>query len=181
MTVVLQDLINVLWHRCDSLENLLDPFTARESWIAHLLYSLGNPFRFSINLEQQRLLASVLPTLHKFKGAASLIEDALAFFLGGTYLVKPLTDSGWWVLGSDTLGVDTYLGANSRYIRNCYEILASQAMTDDEKTKGLHIAETLDPWFMHCLGFIEPGEETGTLSRWALGYSALGYSTTLTP
>jgi phage tail-like protein len=180
ITKVLQDLFNVLWHRCDSLENLLDPFTARESWLPHMLYSLGNPFRFPLNVEQQRLLASVLPTLHKFKGAASLIEDALAFFLGGTYLVKPLTEGGWWTLGSDSLGVDTYLGPNSAYARNSYEVLASQAMSDEEEANGLHIAETLDPWFMHCLGFIEPGEETGTMARWTLGFSALGYSTKLT-
>lgn len=181
MAVVLQDLINVLWYRCDSLQYLYDPDRAPDSWIPYLLYTLGNPFRLPLNLLEQRRLCSVLTAVYKQVGTAKIIEETLAFFLGGTFIVQPFQTADWWVLGESQIGIDTILGPSNKYAKNCYEIISSQALTADQERAVRHIAQALDPVYMHLVRIVEPGETSGTLQFWTLGASGLGYTSVLAP
>jgi phage tail-like protein len=181
MAVVLQDALNVMWYRCDRLTYLHDPDNAPDSWIPYLLYTLGNPFRLPLNWLQERRLCAVLTAVYKKVGTAKIIEDALTFFLGGTFIVQPFQSADWWVLGTDALGVDTILGPSSKYAKNAYEIISSRELTDEEERIVRHIAETLDPAYMHLVRIMEPGEPSGTLQFWTLGASGLGFATGLAP
>lgn len=181
MACVIQDALNVIWHRCDQLQYLHDPDNAPDSWIPYLLYSLGNPFRLPLNWIQQRQLCSVLTAVYKKSGTAKIIEDTLTFFLGGTFIVQPFQSADWWTLGQDAIGVDTVLGPSSKYAKNAYEILSSRELTDDEARIVRHVAETLDPVYMHLVRIVEPGQTSSTLQFWTLGGSGLGFGSELAP
>ena len=181
MCCVLQDLLNVLWHRCDSLEDINDPDKAPESWVPYLLYSLGNPFDMPLDLLDQRRLASVLITIYKRIGTPKIIEDTLAFFLGGSFVVQPFLSTSWWSLNSSVLGVTTVLGPSSAYARNAYEIISSIPLTTEQRRTVRQIATYLDPVYMHLVRIVEPGELPRTLTYWIMGSSSLGFTTVLAP
>jgi phage tail-like protein len=181
MAVVLQDLLNVLWHRSDSIKYLYDPDNAPDSWIPYLLYTLGNPFRMPLDILQQRRLCSVLSAIYKQVGTAKIIEDTLTFFLGGTFIVQTYQTANWWTLNTSVLGTTTVLGPSTKYGKNAYEIISSRALTEDERRYVTHIARTLDPLYMHLIRIVEPGDTSGTLTYWTLSMSGLGYGSELAP
>lgn len=156
MCCVLQDLLNVLWQRCDTLQYLNDPDSAPENWIPYLLYSLANPFQFPMTLQQQRALATILVIMHKRGGTIRVIEETLGFFLNGTFDVRTFHDASWWILGTSILGTDTILGPGSTYAKNCYEIISSRILTESERLIVRQIAEYLDPPYMHLVRIVEP-------------------------
>lgn len=156
MICALQDLFNSLWYRADQVQYLADPDLAPKTWLPYMLYNLGNPFKLELTEIESRRLASALADVYQRAGTAALIEDIIEFFLGiPVEVVQFLTDD-WWVLGTDSLGIDTVLGAGSAYSRNSYEIISSQALTDAQRAKMTQIAETLDPLYMHLIRIVEP-------------------------
>jgi phage tail-like protein len=177
----LQDMLNVLWHRCDQLPLLSDPDSAPRDWIPYLLYSMGNPFRFNLTELQQRRLIAVLAAIFKQTGTVKVIEDTLAFFLGLQFQVNPFITADWWSLGTSTLGIDAILGPSTEFARNAYEIIAPQTLTVEQRRIVVDIATTLDPLYMHLIRIVEPGDTPGTLTFWVLGESSLGFTTQLAP
>ena len=156
MAVVLQDMLNVLWHRCDSLNNLYDADLAQDSWIPYLLYMLGNPFRLPLNILEQRRLCTVLSAIYQRVGTARVIEETLAFFLDATFEVRSFQSMDWWILGTSVLGTSTILGPSTKYAKNSYEIESSRVLSEEDRQKVRHIAEILDPLYMHLIRIIEP-------------------------
>lgn len=156
MAVVLQDMLNVLWHRCDTLQYLYDPDRATDAWIPYLLYTLGNPFRLPLNVLHQRRLCSVLSAIYKQVGTAKIIEETLTFFLDGNFTVSTFQSRDWWELGTSALNSTAILGPSTKRAKNCYEIISDRVLTDEERDAARHIAETLDPLYMHLVRIIEP-------------------------
>jgi len=156
MSCVLQDALNVLWHRCDNIATLTDPDLAPRQWIDFLLYTMGNPFRLSLNELEKRKLIAVLVDIYKRMGTKKIIEDTLAFFLGISFVVRQILLADYWELGVDTLGVDATLGPDAAFARNAYEIVSPVALTAEQRRKVTDIANTLDPVYMHLVGIVEP-------------------------
>ena len=181
MVVVLQDVLNVLWYRCDTIPTLTDPDVAPRAWVDYLLYSMGNPFRFPLTELQKRRLIAVLAGIYTQVGTKKVIEDTLAFFTGITFSCRPFLTADFWSLGAGTLGVTAILGPGSKYARNAYEIVSPVELNDTQRRQVRDVAEFLDPVYMHLVNIIEPGETPGTLYFWTLGESALGLNTQLAP
>lgn len=181
MSIVLQDILNVLWYRCDTIPTLTDADNAPRQWIDYLLYTMGNPFRFPLTELQKRRLIAVLVGIYKRVGTCQVIEDTLAFFTGITFSCRPFLTADFWTLGEDILGVTAILGPGDKYARNAYEILSPVELTDDQRRQVRDIAELLDPVYMHLVRIVEPGETPGTLTFWVLNESALGLTTQLAP
>ena len=156
LTCVLQDVLNVLWHRADSFENLNDPYTAPSKWVDYLLYSLGNPFRFPLTPLGKRRLISVLIPIYKRMGTEKIIEDVIAFFLGIAMDVRPFISGDYWEIGSGLLGVSTILGPGSAYARNSYEIVTPVVLTSEQERIVREIATTLHPFYMHLVRISGP-------------------------
>lgn len=179
IALTLQDLFNSLWYRTDKINSLFDPDDCPREWLPFLLYTLGNPFQFPLTELQQRRLASVLIPIHRKTGVEAIIEDTLAFFLGGEFVVKQFISTEFWPLGTAALGIGTILGPDTRYARNCYEIISSITLNDDQRRMVRDIAEYLDPLYMHLLRIVEPGDTPTFSAYWVLGESALEIGTML--
>lgn len=181
MACVLQDALNLLWHRCDTLLTINDPDTCPRQWVDHLLYTMGNPFVFPLTELEKRRLIAVLVGIYKRVGTKQVIEDTLAFFTGITFQCQAFHGANYWQLGTSVLHVTTVLGPSSAYAKNAYEIISPVALTADQRRQVREIAEYLDPVYMHLIRIVEPGETPGTLQFWVLGQSSLGFTAQLAP
>jgi phage tail-like protein len=180
LACVLQDVLNQLWNRTDTMATLSDPDTAPERWLDYLLYSMGNPFRIALTEIDKRRLISALMSIYKQIGTEKVIKDTLAFFLGIIFDIRPFIDAVGWIMGSSVIGVDTALAAGSLVAKNSYEIISPVTLTVEQRRTVRDVAEFLDPLNMHLVRIVEPGETAGTLLFWVLGSSSLGSTTTLT-
>jgi hypothetical protein len=153
---------------------------APPQWVDYLLYSLGNPFKFPLTPLGKRRLIAVLVAIYKRMGTEKGIEDALAFFLGIQFDVRPFMTADWWILGQGILGLTTVLGPDSAFARNAYEIISPVRLTEEQARIVREVATTLDPAYMHLIRIVEPGEVPGTVAFWTVGSAGLGVSTVLT-
>jgi phage tail-like protein len=180
MSLVLQDLFDVLWWRSDRLIEFWDGDVAQEQMLPFLLYTLGNPFRFPLTTAQQRALVTNLTTLYKRAGTNKGIEEALTLLLGKDYTVRGLQFGfPWWELDADRLGFDTILSPGSDYEKNCYEVVAHLPLDDGENRYITEIATTLDAPEMHLVRIVEPSSHVIESLYWVLDWSQLGTNTQL--
>ena len=200
MSVVLQDLLNVMWLRADGLDKVLDAWQCPEQLIDHLLYTLGNPFRFPVpTVKQKRRLAEALPELYSGTGIARRVEDAtlqtnciagmIKFFLGINAVIRPHWPGDTWVLGNCYLGASegdwpgqqTILGTSSAYLRNSYDVDVSPViLTAEEQRIVRDICTWADPANMHLARIIMGTPDPGAV--WILGsagFSEVGLTTNL--
>ena len=185
LAVVMQDLINTLWYRIDGIEYLDDPGRCPVDWVDHMLYELGNPFRFPIETELlKRKLANALPGFYKKVGTARGIEGLLYLLLGIHFTIITYNNAGYWILGFSVLGDEdtgeTVLGPGTAWARNAYEINSPLDLTVAQRRIVTDVATWADPADMHLVRIVEPSTLTPiTTQYWTLGYSALGLTTTL--
>lgn len=180
LVVVLQDVLNSLWHRVDQLQFIRDPGLCPDELVDFLLYEVGNPFRFALTTAQKRLLVSALPELYKRIGTEQGIEDFLFRLLNIKFEITPYVEGDFWTLGVDKLNLTTMLGPGTARARNSYEIFSPVTLTDDEERIVTDVAEWADPYNMHLSRIVQPGDTPGPGGGyWVLNVSALGVSTML--
>lgn len=181
LAVVLQDLLNVLWYRVDSVQYLDDPMRCHPDWVDHLLYERGNPFRFPIDSEMlRRRLANALPGFYKKVGVVPGIVDMLKLLLGIEFTIQVYNSADYWRLGFSHLGSETTLGPGTAWARNSYEIDSPIDLTDEQRRIVIAVATWADPADLHLVRIVEPSTSTPVVpTYWTLGYSALGFTTTL--
>jgi phage tail-like protein len=181
MSVVLQDILDVLWNRTDALADLTDAYRMPESVLDYTLYSEGNPLHFAMTTSQKRAVIAALGLMYQRAGTDKGIEDALALVLGSQFEVRELRgDLPWWILGTHRLGITTLLGPGTTYGENCYEVVSFQPLTELQRVIIKDIATTFDAQRMHLLRIVEPTTNVIVPLYWVLGLSTLGSSTTLT-
>lgn len=182
MAVTLQDGMNVLWMGTDQVQYLNDPYRCPEEWLEHLLYNLGNPFKFPLEtVHIKRRLAAALQAFYKGIGGERAIEDMLYLLLGYRMTIRAFIEADAWILGTSKLGYDTALAPGTTWARNCYEIDTNGVtLTDAERRIVRDVATWADPVDMHLIRIVEPGTDPSYESNyWVLGYSALGHNTKL--
>lgn len=181
LAVVLQDLINVLWYRIDELAYMDDAGRCAYDWVDHLLYERGNPFRFPIDTETlRRRVANALPGFYKKVGTTSGITDMLYLLLGIEFTILPYINSSYWQIGFSTLGIETVLGPGTAWARNAYEVVSPVVLTDEQRKIVTTVCEWSDPADMHLARVIDSSIEMPVSPvYWTLGFSTLGFSTTL--
>lgn len=156
---VIQDAIDQFAFWVQQLQVFWDPMSCPESLLDHLLYTLGQPFRFRISTEmQKRRLASLLRADYRRTGLREGIEELLALYLGTPFTVRPYLEESCWILGVSLLGFDTWLGPSSAWLQNAFEVLKkdpTRALTDDERQAVREISEWAAPADMHFSRLIE--------------------------
>lgn len=183
-SVVLQDILQVLWNRSDQLQFLNDPDRCPTAWINHLLYNRGNPFTFPLDTESlQRRLAAALPGFYKKIGTVVGLTDLLYTLLGIEFTIAAYSTGDYWTIGSATLGklgFTTTLGPGSAYRRNAYEVTSPVDLTTEERRIVVDVCTWGDPATKHLHRIIEPSSpDPMDQTIWIMGSSALGSTTVL--
>lgn len=162
MAVVLQDIQNILWYEVDQLQHLHEPDKCKLSWLDHLLYNQGNPFRFPLDTEQlKRKLGAALRSLFDRVGTREGIIDMVYDILGVVITIHPYIDENTWILGDSiwgVLGVTTILGIGTRFGKNCYEIHTDATLTDAQFRIIRDIARWADPPNMHLVRIVDAAQ-----------------------
>lgn len=168
----LQDIVNLLLADIDAFTDIIDPELAEQPWLAAMLCDLGNPFAFELDDIDQRRLISILVPLYKQKGTCIGIENAIRFFVGIEATCVPyLGTSG--SLGESELGFDFYLAPSSSWTRFAFCLEVSVALTDEQRTQMVQIADLMKPAHTHLGSVLEPAIDPDHLE---LGLSELGVS-----
>lgn len=174
----MQEVATLLIYDVDLWTDILDPDKAPEAFVDAMLQDLGNPFRFELSLIDKRRLISVLVDIYRSKGVDEGIENAIRFFMGLEVRVVPVTQEGW-VLGVDSLGVDTVLGVDDPSLIYSYDIEVDAILTATQRAQMREIAEYMDRAEEHLRTIVEPDPPAGPIDHWSLGESAIGETTIL--
>jgi hypothetical protein len=159
MAVVLQDVKNLLWYEIDQLQHLHEPDLCKETWIDHLNYNQGNPFRFPLETTlMKRKLGAALRKLYARVGTREGIIDMVYDLLGVVITIHPYLAEQAWILGDATYGIlgeTTILGISTPFGRNCYEIHTTATLDTDEFRIIRDIARWADPPNMHLVRIVD--------------------------
>uniref|UniRef100_A0A6M3X744 Putative tail protein n=1 Tax=viral metagenome TaxID=1070528 RepID=A0A6M3X744_9ZZZZ len=159
MAVVLQDVLDLLWHKAYQVQFVEDPFRCPAHLLDYLLYDLGNPFRFPLETELiKRKLAAALHGFYQKVGTKQGIKNMIFTLLGMQITIQAYVTEGGWLLGDATyglLGDTTYLGPSGTFAKNCYEILTPRVITAAELRIIRDVATWADPPNMHLVRIIE--------------------------
>lgn len=181
MSVVLQDVLNIIHQRILSIEDAQDPYKCPSHMLDNLLHQFGNPFNFPLETDRmKRIVAANLDKLYSRIGTERGIVDFLQKLLGYTFDLRPLHEEGYWQLNDPyygKLGITTVLGTSSEYARNSYECQSSVILTEDEERIVRDVCTWADSLRMHLLRITEPG--TTYHSYWQLNSGKLGIDTLL--
>lgn len=124
-----------------------------------LLAHLGNPFSFAseLSLTDQRRLASVLEEIYQRKGEEFAIESVVNFLLNVPVDVRPYLGVGpTWVLGESELGIDTYLGPGTSFLRFSFEVETFVNVDETTRRRLIEIVQYMKPAHTHFVRLIEP-------------------------
>jgi phage tail-like protein len=188
LVVALQDIMNMLHYRRERIKTLLSPDTCPDEWLDHLLYNLGNPFRFPgstqySSLQAKRKLAEALVDIYRHVGTKTGIKKALKVILGYDFVINAYYNAEGWILGDSVwgkLGFTTILHPDLAWQRNSYEIVSPVVLNDTQRRIITDVATWVDPVFMHLSRIVEPGGATPVVTYiWIMGSSSLGVSTVL--
>lgn len=190
LTAIMSDGLLLLRYYAQVMDTLNDPYKCPDEWVPFLLYNRGNPFRYALRTTRLgRRTAEFLPDLLRKKGTAEAIEEFIWNVFGVHSEVIVYWTATHWILGSTTygrLGHTTILGPGTAYEKNCWVLVTSRDLTDEEEEMITEVCVWSDPMNLHFLGVIEPSDITGGTvipggGYWILGTSALGSGTILAP
>lgn len=173
----LQEIVDLLLGATDRWSEILDIDLAPEQFVDAMLYDLGNPFDFDLDLDDKRRLGKVLLSIYRQKGTAAGVINAVLFFLGLTVTIHPYLGAPLWVLGVSELGVDTILGPGTTRDRYTFDVVSGVTLTDEQRARIADIAVYMKVAHEHLGRIVEPGV-VGP-SFWTLGVSELGIDTML--
>lgn len=175
----IQEAVDLLLGATDRWSDILDIDLAPESFVDAMLWELGNPFEFDLDLADKRRLGKVLISIYRQKGTAKGIENAVLFFLGLVITVVPLFTPPLWVLGVSELGGDTILGPGGRRARYTFDVVSGVALTDEQRDRITDIAIYMKVAHEHLGRIVEPTAAPDPF--WILGVSELGVDSRLGP
>ncbi len=176
----LQEVVDLLLCDVDRWVEIFDADRAPERFVDALLYDLGNPFSFvDLTTTDKRRLALVLVAIYRQKGTADGIINAIRFFLGIEVTLSYPAFDGVWILGSDELGIGTYLGSDEAGSRYSYRIDSPVILTDEQRTLMRRLATYMHVAHEHLIEIREPAPPPEEPDHWELGYSELGTETLL--
>lgn len=176
---VFQDGVDLLLALIDSWSDIIDPDTAPEQAIDAMLFGLGNPFDFELELPDKRLLLSVLIKIYQSKGTKPGIEDAVFLFLGFEIVVVPLNDpDDAWVLDVSELGEDTILFTNNSYTLFSFDVYTDIDLSPDQLAAMIKIIDYMKVAHEHIANIHQPSDPPPS-EPWVLGVGELGEDTEL--
>ncbi len=168
----LQELTDLLLYDIDRFAQIFDPDIAPEWALDLMLEGLGNPFPFALSAIDKRRLLRVLVKMYRLKGTAVGIIDVVRFFLGIDITITTYSGEGL-ILGESELGVDWILGPSNAWAIYAFEIVAPFALTEEQRTRIVFIAEFMKPAHTHLARIVEP-EVPEVIDHLELGLSELG-------
>ena len=108
LCAVIQDCVDLLLYEIDSFADITNPNLAPEAYVDAMLADLGDPFTFTLTLQQKRLLVQLLLPIYEQKGTSVGIENAIRLFTG---IEVDVISIGW---GSLLDGLTDFLGDSSK-------------------------------------------------------------------
>lgn len=192
----LQDVFDLLLKQVDDWTDILDPDLAPARYLDAMLADLGNPFTFAelSEIDKRRLLR-VLVDIYREKGTEAGIIDVVRFFLGIDVTIEIYNGVGWELASSDSPTLDgqsppagpgdelssdetepadaAELGPGERRLLYSFEIVSPVALTDEERTRIVAIAELMKPAHTHLVRIVEP-TTVEAIDHLELGLSELG-------
>jgi phage tail-like protein len=169
----LQEVTDLLLADVDRWPDIFDLERAPEDFVDLILFDLGNPFPFELDLLGKRRLASVLVEMYRQKGTAKGIQNAVRFFLGIEIAAITAFASDALILGESELGVDWVLGPSDRFARYAFNVEVSRILGTEERRRLRAIVEYLKPAHTHFVDLVEPLPVV-LPDHWELGVSELG-------
>ena len=141
---ILQEPLDLILGDIDRFTDILDPDIAPDPFVDAMLFDLGNPFSFDLELADKRRLIRVLVDIYRQKGTAAGIINAVRFFLGLEVTINALITEGL-ILGESELDTEWILAASGAGIYT-FEILILEAdspLTDEQRTRITEIADLM--------------------------------------
>ena len=143
----------------DHFPEILDIDLIPDHLLDALLAHLGNPFSFAPELAvaDKRRLAAVLEEIYQEKGGEFAIESVVNFILNVQVDVRPYLDfHPTWDLGLSELGVDTFLGPGTLFLRYSFEVEAFVNLNETTRRRLIEIVQYMKPAHTHFVKLIEP-------------------------
>lgn len=166
-----QEPATLVLRRVDRWTDILDPDIAPEPYLDAMLAELGNPFRFELGVDDKRRLVRILSRIYRSKGTSTGIVDAIRFFLGLEIDVTYPCFRGLR-LGRARIGSTLVLGGTERD-HYAYDIVAGQALTDEQRARITELAEYMQAANEHLRRIVEPAPPPPVINHLALGRSRL--------
>lgn len=163
--------LTLILRRVDGWTDLLDPDIAPESALDAMLAELGNPFDFALSVDDKRRLVRILSSIYASKGTAQGILDAVRFFLGLELTITYPCFRGLR-LGRARIG-STFVLAGSKRDHYAYDIVSTQALTDEQRARITELAEYMQAANEHLRRIVEPAAPPPIFNHLVLGRSKL--------
>jgi phage tail-like protein len=159
MLRVLNEPTDLLLCDVDRFPEIYDIDLIPDHLLDFLLAHLGNPFTFAPELSStdKRRLAAVLEEIYQRKGEEFAIESVVNFILNISVDVRPyLGERPTWVLGESELGIDTFLGPGTSFLRFSFEVEAFINLDETTRRRLIEIVQYMKPAHTHFVRLIEP-------------------------
>jgi phage tail-like protein len=173
---VLQEATDLVLADVDRWTDILDLERAAEPFLDAMLADLGNPFGFELDVVRKRRLVARLIDMHRRKGTAVGIEDAIRFFVGVESRVVAFTSEAL-TLGESQLGIDWVLGPSTQWGRYAFDVVLARVLTQLERHMVRGLVHYLRPAHTHLAAVVEPAVAPVPPS-WELGVSEIGLEST---
>ena len=176
LCAIWQEPIDLLLGLIDKVHEVFDPDLAPEAFVDLMLVENGNPFDFSMTLNEKRKLVQILVDVYRTKGTGPGIVDAIRLFMG---IEVTLNVYAWSPVGLDeaVLEVDWILGSSDPQDLLTFQVIVPQVLTAAERSKMTQVID----YMMDAREFfvlIEP-EEIVVPDHWQMDYSRLDIETFL--
>lgn len=124
-----------------------------------MLVHLGVPFSFARDLAEadKRRLASILVDIYRRKGVEAAIEATVNFLLSCEIDVQPFLDPmTTWTLGLAELGITTFLGPGTSFLRFSFQVVVQQDLDETTRRRMIEVVSYMKPAWTHFVRVIEP-------------------------
>lgn len=169
---IFQEVTELLLRRIDSWPDIFDVDVAPEIFVDAMLQDLGNPFTFSLTLNEKRKLAKLLVPIYRSKGLQRGIISAVRLFMGIETTIEYPAFRGLR-LGSARIG-STFRLSGEGYGAYAYEIHVPVALTDTQRERIRAIATFMQVAHEHLHAIVEPAGPSEFIDHLQLGRSRLG-------
>lgn len=156
---VIDEPLQLLLCDVDEFTTIMDIDLIDKRNLGALLDHLGVPFSFAPSLSEtdQRRLASILVDIYKRKGVEVAIEATVNFLLGFEIDIQPYLDPGeTWIMGESLLGVDTFLGPGTLFLRYSFQVKTIEDLTETQRRRMIEIVNYMKPSHTHFVRIAEP-------------------------
>lgn len=151
----LQEALTLILYEVDRWPEVLDVDVAEEKYLDQMLIRLGNPFSFTLSVDDKRRLIRLLVSMYRQKGTDPGIVNAIRFFLGLEVSVVSFNES-CWILGQSQLDVDCLLGPSSRRTLYSFKVVSPIVLTEEQRRRIRILVAYMKPAWTHHVATEEP-------------------------